>query len=725
MYTSNVFFVSFNHKIPAHKCENHLDLSLHSYANSLRYPQLMTIMQRFILFLLLCAPVSLFAQSLKTYERAGDRAFESKDWNSAVFYYQTVLNQDKANKKVRYKYAQCAVEMYAYETAEKTLLGLKKVKGTSVTYPDMDYTMARTLQGLGRYALAATEYSKYISNADSRYRKEAMFALDQCNWAAMQSAQNEILVTNMGKPTNSAFSDFAPVMFRDTLYYSSYRFERKKDKTKPARKWTKVLFGTSSKKPKEATHIFGNQDSTHVAHTTFFPNGHYMVYTQCKDSASQIKCDLYISARDKNGRWLPGKILPQGINASGYTTTHPHIGQAKGGALSLYFASDRPGGIGNLDLYSVPLDTTWFCACKEFSAKKQFILPDMQVDRVRALRLFNTTANEATPYYQSSTNQLIWASEGRVGFGGYDLYRANMDGSGSENLGQPINGPYHDLYPFLMDSSLDSGLLASNRMGSAYLNTSNKACCFDLWQWKRAKPSATVPNTPKDTAQKIVVLPPTSPSVPQTGGVPPIVSRPNTVTPEQEIKQFVGLPLYFDNDEPDKRTRKQTTNKTYEQSVLAYLQQESLYKQKWMSGLKSDEKRAEAESEMTAFFEDEVRRGYDRLFELSEVILARLESGARVEVLVKGFTSPRAQTDYNLALGYRRISSIQNHFAKWQDGTLLSYLQSGKLLITRTSFGETTASALASDRLDDEINSIFNPTAARERRVEIIEIKTQ
>ena len=57
------------------------------------------------------------------------------------------------------------------------------------------------------------------------------------------------------------------------------------------------------------------------------------------------------------------------------------------------------------------------------------------------------------------------------------------------------------------------------------------------------------------------------------------------------------------------------------------------------------------------------------------------------------------------------------------DGVLLPYLRSGTLRITETSFGETTARAAISDRLEDRRGSIYNPAAARERRVEIVEIK--
>jgi outer membrane protein OmpA-like peptidoglycan-associated protein len=94
-----------------------------------------------------------------------------------------------------------------------------------------------------------------------------------------------------------------------------------------------------------------------------------------------------------------------------------------------------------------------------------------------------------------------------------------------------------------------------------------------------------------------------------------------------------------------------------------------------------------------------------------------------MEIIIKGFTSPRAETDYNLNLGKRRISSVRNYFDTYAEGVFAQYLQSGALKVSETSFGETTAKQNVSDALEDERNSVYNPEAARERRVEIVEIR--
>ena len=93
-----------------------------------------------------------------------------------------------------------------------------------------------------------------------------------------------------------------------------------------------------------------------------------------------------------------------------------------------------------------------------------------------------------------------------------------------------------------------------------------------------------------------------------------------------------------------------------------------------------------------------------------------------MEIFIKGYTSPRAKGDYNLSLGKRRISSLRNHFQTYKNGVFVPYLTAKTLIVTERSFGETTASTNVSDDLEDMRNSVYSVGAAKERRVEIVEV---
>ncbi len=67
--------------------------------------------------------------------------------------------------------------------------------------------------------------------------------------------------------------------------------------------------------------------------------------------------DLYVSFKDKDGKWSKPQSLGPDVNTPGYMETTPFLA-ADG--ITLYFSSDRPGGQGGNDIYSTRrLDATW------------------------------------------------------------------------------------------------------------------------------------------------------------------------------------------------------------------------------------------------------------------------------------------------------------------------------------------------------------------------------
>lgn len=190
----------------------------------------------------------------------------------------------------------------------------------------------------------------------------------------------------------------------------------------------------------------------------------------------------------------------------------------------------------------------------------------------------------------------------------------------------------------------------------------------------------------------------------------------------ETLEDFLPLALYFDNDEPDKRTRRTTTRKNYDETFQKYYPKKELFGENFAAPLEEDQKE-EALLLVEDFFENEVGKGHRYLMLFSEILLKRLENGEEVEIFIKGFTSPRAQSDYNLSLGKRRVSCLKNHFFDYKNKIFKPYIDAGNLRITERSFGETSAALNVSDALEDLRNSVFSPAASRERRVEIVEIK--
>lgn len=685
--------------------------------------------KHWFLCLMLTLQSALFAQTLRSYERAGDQAYEQKDYAAAVMHYGSVLQRDDDNYSVWWKYAESARNYQAFAEADRAYKKLTDYKKQVKTYPLTQYHIGEIKKSRGDYAAAISAFTRFLDEkprVEKSWFEQARQEIEACRKAQELALKpTGVQITHLSKAVNSPYSEFAPVTVGDTLFYSSYRFDRKNDLQDPPQKLTKVMISSKGGRGREPGRGFPSTDTAHIAHTAFSPDGHYVFFTVCNNiNSSDIRCELWLTVLDRRNRWMQPVKLPAPINVPGHTTTQPTVAydpHYQGPVL--WFSSDRPGGKGKLDLWYTPLDTNFFCPCNlPFSGKKLRGIPDFVPPRNATV---NTAGNDATPFYFPGTQMLYFSSDALPGLGGYDIFAApkQADSLGTpKNVGPGLNTSYNDLYFYLKPDG-KNGYLSSNREGSFYLDEANKACCNDLFSFKLPDEPTDVPPPPLDSNKNVVVKSPL-PGIPAKSE-PPTPEPAPVVAPEPvRLADFVGLPLYFDNDEPDKRTRRTETTKTYEATVQAYLTKQNEYREQFTTGLKGTEENTGANL-IDNFFENEVRKGYDRLEQLCDVLLTRLQEGHDVEVLIKGFTSPRAESEYNLNLGKRRISSVRNHMAAFSEGALAPYIKSGQLKISETSFGETTAKSNISDRLNDLRNSVYHPDAARERRVEIVAIKEQ
>ena len=127
--------------------------------------------------------------------------------------------------------------------------------------------------------------------------------------------------------------------------------------------------------------------------------------------------NLYYSVR-KDTTWTKIKSVGKFVNSI-YWEAHGFItpdGQ------TMYFASNRPGGEGDLDIWTSQR------------------LPDGSWDRpVNCGNVVNTPYDESTPYFDPVNNALLFSSIGHISMGGYDVFRSIKRG---ESWTQPVGMPY-------------------------------------------------------------------------------------------------------------------------------------------------------------------------------------------------------------------------------------------------------------------------------------------
>ena len=127
---------------------------------------------------------------------------------------------------------------------------------------------------------------------------------------------------------------------------------------------------------------------------------------------------------------------------------------------------------------------------------------------------------------------------------------------------------------------------------------------------------------------------------------------------------------------------------------------------------------------ITSFFNDSVALNFSKLREFSDHLFNLLSaSPTRLKITILGSASPLAERRYNLILSNRRIRSLENYWAKWQDDRFTNWIQDKKLEIVFLPKGEDDADKTVSDLVKDTRKSIYSKEAAMERRIEIVDIE--
>jgi OmpA-OmpF porin, OOP family len=153
---------------------------------------------------------------------------------------------------------------------------------------------------------------------------------------------------------------------------------------------------------------------------TVSADGRLLIFTSCRGREGYGSCDLFYS--EKHGdEWSEPVNLGPGVN-SFFWESQPSL-SADGRVL--YFVSERRVGVGGKDIYVSHKNEKgeWSTATN--------LGPTI-----------NSKGDDLSPFIHANNRTLFFASKGRVGFGGYDIYVSEkVDNAWTEpkNFGAPVN----------------------------------------------------------------------------------------------------------------------------------------------------------------------------------------------------------------------------------------------------------------------------------------------
>lgn len=174
--------------------------------------------------------------------------------------------------------------------------------------------------------------------------------------------------------------------------------------------------------------------------------GNRIYFTRCiREKKQNLGCDIYYA--DQQGKSWKEPVLIKLKDSAVYSVGHPALNR---GEKVMIFASDMPGGQGGKDLWM----TTYNKRAKEWTKPTNLGAG------------INTKGDDLFPYL-APNGDLYFSTDGLVGMGGLDIFKAPSKGENKwgtpENLKSPINS-FKDDYGFTFEKNkTDRGFFTSNR----------------------------------------------------------------------------------------------------------------------------------------------------------------------------------------------------------------------------------------------------------------------
>jgi len=399
-----------------------------------------------IFTLVLLLPVALSAQKQKT-ERAYS-AYQSGSYYEAIDFFKDVYSKTR-DKQVKAEMVFMVSECYRLINDPKNAeLWYKRAVKTAFPRPEAQYWLAESTKKLGRYPQAIEEFRKYRQLVPGDPRTEQQ--IRACELAIEWQASPESYNVEEMKDVNSRNSDFSPAFGRDDnglLWFTSSRDDAQGNKEHGAtgESFTDLFETRLDKKAKWSTPVpvdFLNSEFEDGS-PSFSSDFTEVYFTRCEAGKRENKgCVIMFSTREGT-RWSDPEKLE--LLADSLVAAHPSISPD---GQTLYFVSDMPGGLGGKDIY-----------------RSTRTSPGSPWSRPENLGTdINTRGNELFPFIREN-GTLYFASDGHIGMGGLDVFRATPQAGNSwivNNMRPPINSPTDD-FGITFEKGAEKGIFSSSR----------------------------------------------------------------------------------------------------------------------------------------------------------------------------------------------------------------------------------------------------------------------
>jgi len=365
-------------------------------------------------------------------------AFENGQYDIASKSFEKLWKKDQSSNEINYMYGKSIL----LSNGERHLAipPLETLIGNDINYKDATLLLAQAYTYNLSFEKARNMLDYFIKNNKSTNGEDEdeddQIATSQTNAKILMSQikTGELLVksplkvhfNNLGDNINTARSEFEAYIVPDgqTIYFTS-------DKKYDAELFELIKGGFYSNFTPDELNLWGKmtslgqnvntQENERIVGISHDGSKVLMAMSWLNKDA-----DLFITSRVKK-TFQELSELEKTINSE----FDEPSGNFSKNEDTLYFASDRPGGFGGLDIYaSVKLPNgTW--------GSPKNLGPEI-----------NSEYNETYPYISEDGSYLLFANDGPNSMGGFDIFKSlRIDDAWTKpiNFGFPINDPYDNM----------------------------------------------------------------------------------------------------------------------------------------------------------------------------------------------------------------------------------------------------------------------------------------
>jgi outer membrane protein OmpA-like peptidoglycan-associated protein/tetratricopeptide (TPR) repeat protein len=410
-------------------------------------------------FVILTATIN--AQSKAT--KKADKLYSRYEYVAAAENYLKLTESGNTDPYVYKQLADTYYNMFNAQEATKWYAKATQTAQDAETY----YRYAQMLKASKQYEASNLQMQKFVKMQPNDLRAKAFVSNPDY---ANKIAQIEQGFTIKNLDVNTDKSEFGGVLYDNSFYYASARNTTQKDYG-----WDKEPFLDIYKSDYNTDGTFMN--ATAIAElntqyhdgpvsisaegkTIYFSSDSFREKSFVKDKKNKLKLSKnnLFKATSENGKWT--NITPLPFNSNSYSTSNPSISRD---GKTLYFSSDMPGSIGGVDIWKTTIN-----------ADGTYGTPQNLGTSV------NTEGTESFPFIADDNTTLYFASSGRQGLGGLDVYQVDVTKQEPAlNVGQPINTETDD-FSFTFNKAKNIGFFSSNRTGNDEIYGALPICTINL-----------------------------------------------------------------------------------------------------------------------------------------------------------------------------------------------------------------------------------------------------